>query len=57
MKSFLEEYGIVIVVAIIILMLIAVAAIFRTSGKNSILSVLNNFMKQAGNVGATEVTG
>ena len=57
MKSFLEEYGIVIVVAIIILMLIAVAVIFRTSGKNSILGVLNNFMNQAGNVGATEISG
>lgn len=57
MKSFLEEYGIVIVVAIIILMLIGVAVIFRTSGKNSILSILNNFMGQAGNVGATEITG
>ena len=49
MKSFLEEYGIVIVVAIVILALIAVAVFFKTTGASSINGMLNRFMQAGGN--------
>lgn len=54
MKSFLEEYGIVIVVAIVILALIGVAIFFRTTGTTSIQGQLNNFLDAANN---TNVAG
>ena len=47
MKSFLEEYGIVVVVAIVILALIGVAIFFRGEGVNSIEGQLNNFLSAA----------
>ena len=46
MKSFLEEYGIVIVVAIVIIALIGVALFFKTRGVNSIEGFLNNFLNE-----------
>ena len=49
MKSCLEEYGIVIVVAIVILALIAVAVFFKTTGADSINGMLQRFMNAGGN--------
>lgn len=49
MKSFMEEYGIVVVVAIVIVALIAVAVVFKNSGTTSIKEMLNNFLTQGGN--------
>lgn len=52
MKSFLEEYGIVVVVAIVIIALIAVALFFQDKGVNSIKGFLNNFLEK-GNLNGT----
>lgn len=46
MKSFMEEYGIVVVVAIVILALIGVAMFFRSSGSQSIRDTLAGFLNQ-----------
>lgn len=48
MKSFMEEYGIVVVVAIVIVALILIATAFKTSGSQSIVSMLNNFLTKGG---------
>ena len=56
MKSFMEEYGIVVVVAIVIVALIAVAVVFKNSGTTSIKEMLNNFLTQGGdNLGTNGV--
>lgn len=47
MKSFLEEYGLVVVVAIVVLALVAVAFFFKTSGTKGIQSNLQKFEDQA----------
>lgn len=48
MKSFLEEYGIVIVVAVVIIALIGVAVWFKTNGTASIKDWLSQFIEKGG---------
>ena len=47
MKTFMEEYGKVIVVAIIVVALITVALLFKTSGMESINGIWKNFMTKS----------
>lgn len=53
MKSFLEEYGIVIVVAVVIIALIGVALFFKGAGTEAIKGYLNNFLAESQKEGAT----
>ena len=47
MKSFMEQYGMIMVVGFIVLALISVAMFFRGSGTNSITNFLNEFMERS----------
>lgn len=47
MKTFMEEYGTVVVVAIIVLALIGVGLFFRSEGSESIRNTVKGFLNQA----------
>ena len=46
MKSFLEEYGLIIVAVLVILVFIAFAAIFSGQIKDAITNIVDNFFEQ-----------
>lgn len=48
MKSFLEEYGLIIVAAIIVLAFIVFAAVFKDNIITGITNVLNDFFAKSG---------
>lgn len=57
MKAFLEEYGVIIVAVIVILLVIGVATIFGDRIREAIISILDTFMTQAETSSGVKIDG
>lgn len=56
MKSFLEEYGLIIVAIIVIAALIALSLYFKTTASNKAVTQFDKFMEQAETAADTDST-